>query len=386
MKRIAFWYDYGLDYAAGFNYFKNLLFAISKVNDKRITAVLFIGMDIPPEEEEELKTISQVVKISMLTRGTHAWFFHRIFSKFGSQFMVERMLKRYDIDAISHPSMIKKPFRSVKLISWIPDFQYLHLPQYFPKEYLVYRSKQLRQVYADSDGVIVSSQDALKDFSSILEKSEMAKAYVLPFVAQIKKKANVPAHELKRIYKLPEKYFFLPNQFWAHKNHIVAFQAVSALKASGEDVKLVCSGWMFDPTNNKNSDYLRDYIKEQLLESNIYLVGKIPYPHVIELMRASVAVINPSLFEGWSTSVEEAKSLGKPLIASNISVHIEQSHPVAVYFDPNNFDELANCMKSAWKLPYDVSTAAENIAEKNLKARTKHFGEQYLQIVEKVLR
>lgn len=385
MKKIAFWFDYGIAYAAGFNYFKNLLYAISKANDQRIQAILFIGRDLPSAEEEELKTIAQVIKIDLLTRGTPAWFLNRIFSKLGSQFMIERVLRHYEIEVVSHASMIKKPIKGVKLISWIPDFQYLHLPQYFPDEYLADRSEQLRQIYAGSDCVIVSSDDAYKDLSKVLGRVDLKKAHVLPFVAQINKNDILFVRDLLIKYTLPEKYFFLPNQFWAHKNHIVAFRAIAALKASGLEVKLVCSGWMFDPTNNKNPNELTDYLKEHRLEGNIYLLGKIPYAHVLELMRASVAVINPSLFEGWSTSVEEAKSLGKPLIASNIAVHIEQNHSVAMYFDPKNVDELADCMKVAWKFPSGISEAAEKLAERDLKLRTLKFGERYLNAVGQML-
>jgi len=389
MKKIAFWYDYGIAYAAGFNYFKNLLFAIDKARraagNQQVQTILFIGNDLPAEEEMELKAITQVVKLDLLTRKTTAWFFHRVLSRLGSQFMVERVLRRHGISAISHPSMISKISRGVKLISWIPDFQYLHLPQYFPEKYLTDRSERLREIYSDSDGVIVSSQDAHKDLSSLLKTSDLKKAHVLPFVAQIKKNSTAPGAELLTHYKLPEKYFFLPNQFWPHKNHVIAFQAVAAMKAAKIDVKLVCSGWMFDPTNNKNPNDLLDFVKQQGLQENILLLGKIPYPHVIELMRASVAVINPSLFEGWSTSVEEAKSLGKPLIASNIPVHLEQNHPDALYFDPESVDELVDCMARTWQRPHGVSEAAERAAENDLESRTLHFGQRYLKMLDSVL-
>jgi glycosyltransferase involved in cell wall biosynthesis len=46
-------------------------------------------------------------------------------------------------------------------------------------------------------------------------------------------------------------------------------------------------------------------------------------------MRASTALINPSLFEGWSTTVEEAKSTGTPMILSDLGVHREQAEGMA---------------------------------------------------------
>ena len=44
------------------------------------------------------------------------------------------------------------------------------------------------------------------------------------------------------------------------------------------------------------------------------------------------ALINPSRSEGWSTTVEEAKSFGVPMILSDIDVHREQTGGTARYF------------------------------------------------------
>jgi len=58
-------------------------------------------------------------------------------------------------------------------------------------------------------------------------------------------------------------------------------------------------------------------------------------------MKHSQAVIQPSLFEGWSTVIEDAMSLQVPVIASNIPVNIEQLGEKGKYFNPHNEDELA---------------------------------------------
>ena len=37
------------------------------------------------------------------------------------------------------------------------------------------------------------------------------------------------------------KYFYLPNQFWKHKNHLIVFKALKILKEKDVEVTLVCS-------------------------------------------------------------------------------------------------------------------------------------------------
>lgn len=61
-------------------------------------------------------------------------------------------------------------------------------------------------------------------------------------------------------------------------------------------------------------------------------------------MRNSISVINPSFFEGWNSTVEECKSIGKNIILSNLNVHLEQDPPGAIFFDPNNAEELADIL------------------------------------------
>ncbi|NIO41379.1 MAG: glycosyltransferase [Burkholderiales bacterium] len=65
------------------------------------------------------------------------------------------------------------------------------------------------------------------------------------------------------------------------------------------------------------------------------------------LMRGSIAVVNPSLFEGWSTTVEEAKAIGAPLVLSDIAVHREQAGGDAVYFEPHSATQAAAALVQA---------------------------------------
>ena len=78
------------------------------------------------------------------------------------------------------------------------------------------------------------------------------------------------------------------------------------------------------------------------------VLGLVPYEHVTALSRDSQALINPSLFEGWSTTVEEAKSMGKRILLSRIPVHVEQDPPGGTFFDPADPDELAALMEEAY--------------------------------------
>jgi glycosyltransferase involved in cell wall biosynthesis len=140
---------------------------------------------------------------------------------------------------------------------------------------------------------------------------------------------------------LPSGYFYLPNQFWRHKNHQVVVGALDIAKQRGRDIVVAVSG---SPDDSRESGYFGDLMKQvegRGLTKNFRYLGMIPLDHVYALLRASIALINPSRFEGWSTTVEEAKSFGVPAILSDIDVHREQTGGTARYFGVDDPQALA---------------------------------------------
>jgi glycosyltransferase involved in cell wall biosynthesis len=96
-------------------------------------------------------------------------------------------------------------------------------------------------------------------------------------------------------------------------------------------------------------------------------------------MRASIAVINPSLIEGWSTTVEEAKSLGVPLILSDIPVHREQTQE-AMFFDPRSARSLAETMLLATlSFNLQVRTELQRQATAKTRYRLKTFADKFIE-------
>ena len=100
-------------------------------------------------------------------------------------------------------------------------------------------------------------------------------------------------------------------------------------------------------------------------------------------MRQSLAMLQPSLFEGWSTPVEEAKSLGKSIVLSNIPVHVEQSPPGVRYFDPTDAAALAVCLVEVHETQQPGPDAElEAAARDALPLRTREYGEVFMNMVD----
>jgi glycosyltransferase involved in cell wall biosynthesis len=186
-------------------------------------------------------------------------------------------------------------------------------------------------------------------------------------------------------YGLPHKFIYLPNQLWKHKNHVAVFHALKILKSRGTEVFLVCSGNL---TDYRHPAYLSDLLQDisrLKIRNQIAILGLIPREHVFQLMRQSVCVLNPSLFEGYGMTIDEARSLGKRVLLSDLPVHHEQNPPLAVFFDPRNYDDLANKIEMFWsaELP-GPGPDLETQARQELPKRMRNFAESFISIAKEV--
>lgn len=290
-------------------------------------------------------------------------------------------LKKHKIDA-QFTLMDPGSARKIPSAVWIPDFQYLRFPEFYTKQDLENYARDCEEAATHAQVVIVSSESVRRDFEQAIPNMAH-KARVLRFVAQISGEAyqTVPA-EIAAHYHLPQKYFFLPNQLWQHKNHRIVLQALAIAKEEFPEITVACTGATHDHRNPGYFDLILSEIATLGLQSNFRILGKIPRPHFYPLMRGSLAVLQPSLFEGWSTTVEEVKSLGKTIILSDIHVHREQNPPSVRFFDPDDARALASVMQTLQREAHpSPEIELEAQAKSALPERTKEFARTFEQII-----
>ena len=380
MIKVGFIGAVSKEWMGGLNYFNNLLFAIDSLNNKELQIFVFVGKKTDEDIKNMFKRYGTVIEDSIFDRKNFKWFLMKLEQKiFKTNFLLENILKKYDIQILSHTSITK--FKNIKTINWIPDFQHIHLPQMFSKKEIENRDKSFIQIIKESDIVVLSSFDALTDLKNFSSEYQN-KARVLQFVSQpdsryFELNENDKNKVLKK-YDIKDEFFYMPNQFWKHKNHMTVFTAINELKKDGIQICIVCTGHLADYRNKTYIDEIKNFIKINNLEKNIKLLGLVEYEDVFALIKFSKAVINPSLFEGWSSTVEECKSVEKNMILSDLDVHKEQ-YPNATFFERNSVESLKNILKS-----YKKENIDSNI--ESLEIRTKKFADTYVSICKEVLK
>lgn len=190
---------------------------------------------------------------------------------------------------------------------------------------------------------MVSSEDARRS-CELFFPSSVGRIHAVPFTVLVNDTALAIDPAAVRVrYGLPPRYVYLPNQYWKHKNHRLVIEALALIRNS--DVVVASTGHGSDPRHPRLYEELQSLVKANGLEKQFRFLGMVSYSEVIALMRGAAAILNPSLFEGWSTTVEEARALGTPLLLSDLSVHREQMGSGAEYFPPDSPEALAALLR-----------------------------------------
>jgi len=210
---------------------------------------------------------------------------------------------------------------NVKSVRWIPDFQHVEMPELFSEQEIHKRDKEFEEFAKDYDIILLSSYHAQSIFNKLYPFAA-SKSRVYQFTVNIPDEVyEITESQIREKYHLPEKYIHFPSQWWKHKNHQFIFEVMTQVE---ETVHLVCTGKEDDYRNPEYAGILKEFIKMEKLESRIQLLGDIPYSEMLAIMRFSNIVINPSSYEGWSTTVEEAKLFVKKLIVLDTPIFKEQ--------------------------------------------------------------
>ena len=382
MIRVGFVIDFtAQDWTGGINYYGNLLNALYSLPDRKIEPVIFTGLKADLSLFKDFPSV-EIIRTGLLDKsGIIVLMRHLCRLIFVKEWFLEQLLIKNNISLLSHYGFLSSNAK-IPTIGWIPDFQHRHLPEFFSEKEVKSRERYFKHICRLCSCVLVSSYSAQKDLEGF-DPGCLSKSRVLQFVVGFNGSVKTVAlEELEKRYGFNGPFFYLPNQFWAHKNHRVVLEAVHLLKTTGRKVQVLATG---NPNDHRQPDYfktLMTYIKTHDLMDSFRILGLIPRADVIWLMQHSLSLLNPSFFEGWSTTVEEAKSLGKGSILSDIPVHREQNPPDGVFFDPKNPTELAEVMWGVWS-KRDLESAKRPLqqTQEELHRKRCEFAKRYEDIV-----
>jgi glycosyltransferase involved in cell wall biosynthesis len=338
-------------WAGGYNYQSNLFTALSRYRPGEFTPVVFAGRR---NDAADLAALSRIPGVEIVrsaafddcVAGLAAALTLGLDRAAAAEFRAGR------IDVVFEVARFFGWRLPQPAVAWFPDFQHRGLPQLFSFAARWRRDLGFRMQIASHRLIMLSSESSLQDclqfYPGLTNPTSVVRFATQPGPESL----NANPTDVIAQYGLPPKYFYLPNQFWRHKNHQVVVDALRILAKRKTDIVVVATGSKDDPRDPGYFDSVMRQIETGGLARNFRYLGMIPLAQVYALLRACTALINPSRFEGWSTTVEEAKSFGVPMILSDIGVHREQAGGSARYFSTDDPLALADHLVHASQTEY----------------------------------
>lgn len=179
-------------------------------------------------------------------------------------------------------------------------------------------------------------------------------------------KARTSADKQNTKYKiLNTKYFLYVGNAYPHKNLDRLLQALNILISQYPNISLVLVG---------KEDYFYKRLKEKVrnmgLEQSVNFLGEVSDEDLSSLYQNALALVIPSLMEGFGLPALEAMANRCLVLSSDIPGLKEVCGNAALYFDPYNLNDIVQKMKKI----YPDSDYGVNI-EKGVE-RTKMFSWQ----------
>jgi glycosyltransferase involved in cell wall biosynthesis len=238
--------------------------------------------------------------------------------------------------------------------STIQDVTFFDFPELLGWEQTQDEKMNISQWLKCSSQVIVSSENSLKrilfHFDNFITDVKIIRHDILPDSLDVLESVDVSR------FKLPENYIVFPSNIMPHKNHYNLFLAWAKF-SQRTNISLVLFG---GGTDALNPDYqgaigmVQSRLRGVLLRCGLFAnkdffsLGYIPDKYVLPIIRNAKALIMPTLSEGGgSYPIEEALSLGVPVLCSDIPVLREHArgHSAKIgWFDPNSPDSIARAL------------------------------------------
>ncbi|HEV3229066.1 MAG TPA: glycosyltransferase [Solirubrobacteraceae bacterium] len=240
-------------------------------------------------------------------------------------------------------------------VAMIADLAHRAAPATFDAPGLVVRERLVADTLQSATAVLTLSNHAREAVIAAYD-FDPDRVFVTPCDADpVFRTPASPEHRgAVRALGLPARYLVYPAHFYSHKNHPLLLQALRLLAGAGRDVDLVLTG---EPSTG--ADRVRAHITDLGLDDRVRLLGYLPQPVLVEVMRGAVALVFPTLFEGFGIPPLEAFHLGIPVVASSVAGNAEVIGDAAEIVDPRDPPSIARGIE---RVLADTQLRAELVA------------------------
>ena len=251
-------------------------------------------------------------------------------------------LERGDVD-LYHALAGLVPFglarRNIRTVVTVHSLEFLRLRRLFNPIYNFYRRAIMLSSMRRADRIVAASECVKHDLVRYLH-IDADKIDVIYGGCHRRFSEPVTESEMERVkerYNLPSRYLLVAGRHNARKNlsHII-----EALPQMDSDVDVVIVGRGTEHTAN-----LVRRMKALGIEKRVHLLYGVADVDMPAIYNGAIAYLMLSLYEGFSTTIVEALTVGVPVIASRGSSLEEVGGPDSIYVNSGDSNALLAAIK-----------------------------------------
>ncbi len=264
-------------------------------------------------------------------------------------------LRRRPVDVL-HVQYTAPPFCPVPVVTTIHDLAFEHLPETFTRRGKAQLRLTVRRTARQAAQILTvsefSRQDIIKTYRLPPERITVThNGCEAQFTPQPTSEGE--AEKIKHKFGIARDYLLAVGSVQPRKNLLRLLRAYVLLREQQPSfqLQLVIVGrqlWLY-------KEVLRE-IKQQNFATDVIVTGYASDEDLPALYRSAVALVYPSLFEGFGLPPLEAMACGTPVITSNCSSLPEVVGKAALLVNPY---EAADITQTIWKLAQDVPLRAQ---------------------------
>ncbi len=257
------------------------------------------------------------------------------------------------------------------------DFSFLGMPEAHHNDTIEYHSKDLEQQVLANDSIFVISDSVARDLEFYFSYP-VKQTHVVPLGFHVDTNVAKNFSALAEIRGC-EPYFICVGTIEPRKNNRIILAWLKQNRKFLASYRFVFVG------RDAWGDSFESLIKFYSLEAEFEARRIVHYGYVNEeqktaLIKGSLSVIYPSLFEGFGLPVLEAMALGAPVVASCSSSIPEVLGLDGNYFDPYDIDSFDSAMRRTLT-EYGTDTGNEKLRRLQKRAELFSYDHCYEKII-----
>lgn len=252
------------------------------------------------------------------------------------------------LDLTHSPTPFLLPCRG-KMIVTVHDLFAFEHPEMAEAEAGWAFRRRLVPCLSRADGIITFSHFMAGEIKRLFPGINSAKIKVIPhgldpFFLQPILPADLKAWEQR--FHPPEKFLLFVGTLEPRKNLARLIQAMKIIRSECPAYHLFLIG-----KAGQEEKKLRQLVASLGLEDAVHFVGYVSPVDLKIFYERAAALVLPSLTEGFGFPLLEAMACGLPAAVSKVAALPEVGGPAALYFNPENYEEMASVIISLLKNP-----------------------------------